>query len=158
MDKLGKKALKEIRWILEGIRDGKLKHEQGSIHCGSAHCLCGWKATLDYARAKKKAIASIIPVDVDETTVRGNGSVAWAISKFCTTNLAMVGYRGWPEWKYAQDKWGLTTAEADMMFDGGNTLTQMFIQLELLEQGYRAEYSNEWVHYETGERKMEERD
>lgn len=39
----------EIGTILSSCQSGVLKHEQGTWHCGTSHCIAGWKQTLDIA-------------------------------------------------------------------------------------------------------------
>lgn len=122
MKRLPKKITNEIRFILEGCRDGKLKHVQHEVHCGSAHCICGWKAVMDY-----KQVMS----DTNEPTVRD-------LERFCVNKAKLnpkAGIR--QEWAYAQQKWQLTAKEADALFDGGISFSEQFALLEKLEAGER---------------------
>lgn len=44
---LPKEITDEIRYILEGIKSGRLEHVQSDFHCGTAHCVAGWYVTLN---------------------------------------------------------------------------------------------------------------
>lgn len=45
--------ISEIDEIITGIEQGELEHVQDSFHCGTAHCIAGWKVVRDFENAHK---------------------------------------------------------------------------------------------------------
>lgn len=110
----------EIRWILENIRDGKLKHNQGSFNseCGTAHCIAGWKLALD---AEKVGIK--LEYDEDWQTTTETDELL----------INQLGDDADSPWYYARYSWGLTSIQSLNLFDCGLTLDELFETLEHLE-------------------------
>jgi hypothetical protein len=127
MKRLPKKITNEIREILEGCRDGKLKHDQRSIHCGTSHCIAGWKAVLDTAKAKRKP--EIIDCDFDRD---------WDCRVDVTDFCSGAGYRD-NAWVYAVTAWRLNLEEGYVLFRSSATFSEQFALLEKMERGERVE-------------------
>lgn len=125
MKPLPKRITNEIREILEGCQSGRLEHEQEIYHCGTAHCIAGWKAVLDYSKAKNNK--SIIKADFD-----ANSSFDCKITNFINQKQGVFF-----EDAYAQVVWKLTDKEAEILFDSEATFEQQFALLEKLENGER---------------------
>lgn len=124
MKRLPKKITNEIRDILEGCRDGRLKHDQENYHCGTSHCIAGWKATIDYAKAKKLDAETL---DIPEWGDRALDRFMKALVD-CTDE----GY-------YARKQWELTDTEAYQLFDACTTFPEQFALLAKLEAGQRVD-------------------
>jgi hypothetical protein len=118
MDK--QQATQEIREILEGIRDGRLEHNQRWFFCGTARCVAGWKVALDYMKENPDA-----PKEVDEETLYEYAE--------CSLEDPYDGCLQSP-WKYAMERWGLSEEDADELFDEGATIAGQFAVLERLEE------------------------
>jgi len=119
---LAKEITDEIRLILEGCRDGRLKHDQTSFHCGTKHCIAGWKEMLDYRKAANRPTAQIAGKKFSEWMNRNPGSLT---------------IPRWLAWGYAQRTWDLTNTEANILFDSDATFDDQFALLEKLERGKR---------------------
>lgn len=115
MEKLSKKITNEIRQILEDCQSGKLKHDQSEFHCGTSHCVAGWKELLDY-NSKNCAEERTATLDFRKWIRRFSDFSAWG---------------------YAQDRWELTDKEADTLFSDCATFPEQFALLEKLEAGER---------------------
>lgn len=132
---LSKKITNEIRWILEGCRDGKLKHNQEAFHCGTAHCIAGWKVTLD---ASKMIDGALLTADFGEDEGALPKMVnGWDLTKFRRKNARYIWNDDFDDWAYAQSKWRLIGEEASGLFDWRRTFEQQFALLEKLENGER---------------------
>ena len=125
MKKLPKKITNEIRKILEGCRDGELKHKQSEYHCGTAHCIAGWKAAFDYAKVNKDK--SILTANFDREVERYDEIGRFMNAKHST----------YFEDIYAQKQWRLTDTEANALFEMRATFDEQFALLEKLENGLR---------------------
>lgn len=127
---LPKEITDEIRFILEGCRDGRLEHRQTYEHCGTAHCIAGWKQAMDFAKACK--VADITQVTWDEYTEEPEQHTdcfhRWTSDKPASA------------WLYAEKAWGLFAGEAEALFDGGATFDEQFALLEDLEAGKRVDW------------------
>jgi len=110
---LPKDVTDEIREILEGCRDGRLEHEQRYSHCGTAHCVAGWKQVRDCLRDTGKE-------EHDEGELFDYGGMAW---------------------DYAQQQWGLSDPESAELFRMSAQLPDQFEVLRKLESGLRLRYS-----------------
>jgi len=109
--RLPKAVTDEIRFILEGCRDGKLERTQVVFHCGTAHCVAGWKQVLDFQKINKLEEPSHQRVDLERLS---------------------------PDtWAYAAGEWGLTMAESEELFGSHVTIDDQFDVLIRLEKGFR---------------------
>jgi hypothetical protein len=124
MKPLSKDITNEIREILEGCRDGRLKHDQDVFSCNSARCIAGWKIAFDIAKSRGKGIATA-------KRLRDRTITDFASARSDDECL--------PEWYYAKEAWGLVAQEASGLFDTDSTLDQQFALLEKLEAGERLE-------------------
>jgi hypothetical protein len=127
MKRLPKKITNEIREILEGCRDGKLKHDQTSYHCGTSHCIAGWKAVRDFAKAKNDQ--SLLECNF-EAKDEYLDELESFLEEIAATN---------DEWLYAKKQWQLTANESIVFFDYKKTYREQFALLETLERGERVE-------------------
>jgi hypothetical protein len=93
--------INEIAQYLLDFKTGKKEHKQSEWHCGTAHCLAGWKH-----------------VD-DALTARGAYEV---VDGYALKDYPSKGDNDSEE--YALTVWGLWDSDKDL-FDGGNTLTEM---------------------------------
>lgn len=116
---MNKKITKEIRDILEGIRDGRLKYTQELYHCGTAHCVAGWKLVLDMCKEDKT-------LDIESIG-------RYETNEFLKEN---TGY-GEDTGDYATRHWKLSRAESETLFDEDARLEDQFALLESLESGVR---------------------
>lgn len=129
---LNPEHVKEIRYILQGVKSGELLHNQKTYHkitdCGTAHCIAGWKCHLDAAKAG---------LDITDYAEMPNISDSESITlkEFLAEELDYEP-GGDYEWEYAETKWELTLDETWVLFDADATLEAQFELLELLEAGY----------------------
>lgn len=120
---LPKEITDQIRFILEGIKAGKLEHNQEVVHCGTAHCVAGWHAVF---KAKEKGI-EYDPVE----------------ERFC-------GNPGFGDaWDLAEADWCLTESEANILFSRDADLITQFALLRYLESGERVDGA--YYSYENGQ-------
>lgn len=120
------KAQKEISALLKQISEGQLPHRQGDVHCGSLHCVGGWKAVLDYSKAKDDP--SILTANFG--TYRGT-DITETLKKWLDTKLnnnRPVYMLYGSECDYAAMMWKLTTAEAYKLM-GANTTSVDWVEL-----------------------------
>lgn len=133
---LPKEITDDIRSILEGIKSGELKHKQKTVHCGTAHCVCGWKAVLDYSN-EPEVDPEIIYADFG---MWRDSKFSFDIAAYCMAKVKLQKKRPHAyaiEWQYAQMVWQLTYPESMSLFDGNRTLDGMFDTLQHLEAGDR---------------------
>ena len=130
LNPLPKEVTDEIRFILEGIQSGQLKHEQRAYHsdCGTAHCVAGWKQILDYEKLGGK-LDDLDWVEYEDFEYTD------CISNKLTETLQTEAN---PE-NYAREKWNLSYPESYLLFNVDATLPEQFALLELLERGERIE-------------------
>lgn len=140
MERISEKATKEIRYILEGVRDGELKHEQSTYHCGTGHCIAGWKEVLDFARQKsrkgfftvpKKFINAEYVNEFDRSTDIGKELNSFVAEREENTLFSNYSYG------YAQKEWNLNNEEAVQLFHADARLKNQFSVLKKLESGKR---------------------
>lgn len=128
-------TLIEIREILEGVKHGRLLHDQRSFHtqtaCGTAHCIAGWKAHNDAAK--------VIP-GLDYTYQGPEEITSEELDEFMYSKAKTQS-----EWRYAEKEWGLTATEASHLFESHVTLDEQFELLEVLEAGYTVEMESDWL-------------
>jgi hypothetical protein len=124
MEKLPKHTTDEIREILEGCKSGELNHNQQNFHCGTKHCIAGWKEVFDFAKYKKDPAIKI----ADEGLLRDLG-----LSEFTSNEEDCGDFY----WGYAESAWDITSAEADILFSPSSDFDLQFALLERLESGER---------------------
>jgi hypothetical protein len=163
---LKKSAIKNMRAIFEGIRDGRLKHIQNSWHCGSAHCIFGWKITLDAARMAR--VPQLINMNFDKVWPDKMRTKVWEVNKKLTEaykkatdatdeRISIDIFRDRDVSSYAEAIWGLTPEESAEVAQGSNTIENLFEILEHFEQGRRhhavndvnGDISFKWLDKET---------
>lgn len=126
---LPKTITDEIRLILEGCRDGRLDHKQSNYHCGTSHCIAGWKIVMDYIKKTK-----------DDAIVTADFSSAdFSYNDFYGNVLGEEIKADEDEWVYARKQWRLTESEAVILFRAHATFPEQFALLEKLERGLRVE-------------------
>lgn len=119
---LSKEITDQIRFILEGIKAGRLAHYQETVHCGSAHCVAGWHAVF-------KAQENGVEYDPLQGRFRSNPGFEDA-------------------WLLAEKDWKLTEAEANILFSANATLKVQFALLEYLERGQRVGHTiDDYAYY-----------
>lgn len=126
---LSKQITDEIRFILEGCRDGKLKHDQLEFHCGTSHCIAGWCEVIDYANARNLKTPYRITGSSEAFTHWHDDALAALKQRPDASETAAYGY--------AQHKWGLGCREAEALFNACATFPEQFTLLEKLEAGER---------------------
>jgi hypothetical protein len=124
LEPLPKSITDEIRFILEGCRDGRLKHKQDNYHCGTKHCVAGWKEIMDFVSETNGNNLNV--------TARSKRFNDWQRRAYESLNLADAD-----TWNYAERAWGLTDNESFLLFDMDATLDDQFSLLERLEAGER---------------------
>ena len=126
-------ALKEIRYILEGVKSGELLHDQTTYNsqtcCGTAHCIAGWKCYLDAEKANVDVVYDKGP-SYNLSSEKLDGYLEEAL---VATGVNVIGDM---EWLYAESQWGLSPTESTILFDADATLNEQFELLEVLETGY----------------------
>lgn len=137
MKKIKPEAIGQMREILSGIILGKLKHDQGSWHCGTAACVAGWHTNLNHKEIADKAFEL-----AQEYARRNKGSVGrwiWDTALAC----------GRRDDQIARDDWGLDYQEGDFMFRSDAGLAQQVGLIEYLADGHRwaAEEDERGVHF-----------
>jgi hypothetical protein len=128
---LPKSITDEIRQILEDCQSGKLKHNQADAHCGSSHCVCGWKAVLDYA--KERGDTKVLSANFDTEKSCSQKVSIFAAERSDTHDDSVE------EYNYAKTVWRLTNSEAIALFSPTATFEEQFALLEKLERGERIE-------------------
>lgn len=128
---LPKEVTNEIRFILEGCRDGRLEHNQEEFHCGSAHCISGWKEVMDYS---KTATDNVTADDITHTSGFRDWERQWEKA------LTAQGVDTPTTWDYARHQWGLTYKEAYELFWDKKAFPEQFAMLEKLEAGERVQW------------------
>lgn len=130
-----KKTLAELTRLIDKLEDGTLRHDQSSIHCGTAHCVCGWVALLDYAKEKLGGINEAVDFEFnyeadswDRIKVYEEWIEDHPIIKAVGSNYTDYGDEG----KYTLGKFGLTIPEAETLFNGAATFDGMRKVLEHL--------------------------
>lgn len=127
-------SLKEIRDILDGVKSGRLPHDQTDYHtitdCGTAHCIAGWKAHNDAVKAGYVPVYELRKISLFNESL--------TISKVLTDFLVESIHNTDP-WIYAKIEWELTVDESFYLFDSESTLDAQFELLEVLEAGYTVE-------------------
>lgn len=116
---LSDKAVAEMRFIMDGILEGRLKHNQKAWHCGTAHCFMGWAMVLlRSAERNKKSIFT--------TSVRKD------VSSVCSHGYGYSDMDG-----FIMNRWGITWNEWSKIADSDNTKGQLNSYIKRLENGYR---------------------
>lgn len=135
MEALSKEITNEIRFILEGCRDGKLKHKQEDFHCGTRHCIAGWKTLLDYsAEISDPKILTSKRLDY-----RWEKTLAPFFKKHGVTEDDNIEAWSSLDPVYAQKEWKLSRQEAYQLFSPYASFDSQFALLEKLEAGERVE-------------------
>lgn len=113
-----KKALLEIRAIVEDIKTNKKKHKQEEYHssCDTPHCIAGWKLVQD-----------LLAIGVEPVYVWNE-----------ELGVLLLDNSPWPgnAWSHAEMQWGLTDREATCLFAPHLTLEEIEENLEQLELYY----------------------
>ena len=119
--------INEIAEYLRKFKSGELEHYQQWYHCGTAHCLAGWKAVHD---------AQATGVDVFSCTKKMPDilydDLNW-ISLPLLNDFMRHTSLCCDEWQYAQLKWGLNGGEAQMLFDADLSLEDMIDNLQSID-------------------------
>lgn len=142
---LSEKALKEMRFIMDGIKEGRLQHDQGSWHCGSAHCFAGWcEVIAATANESKKGFFS---APLSKLARVGRGTyMKWIDRLVRKFNPSMyVSMIDGTDGKYAKERWGLNPTEANLLFKGDNTKADLERIVSKFEAGKR--YENRDPYY-----------
>lgn len=156
--KLKDKALKEMRFIMNGINDGTLAHNQEVWHepmfwankdkticsrngtqgyCGSSHCFAGWGEILGKkAEKEKKSFFKVATRGVskflEKMMPKKRKHNEWIVG-IPTTDSSISSYAN----VYCQQRWGLNYNEMTALFAASNTKKQLNKAIELFEAGYR---------------------
>lgn len=122
--------INEIASYLSKFRTGELEHRQEWFHCGTAHCLAGWKAVHDAQKAG---------LDVEKDRKRHRRSHQkprddWF--ELPVLDRFMEEFVGGSEWTYAAKVWGLDSHESGLLFAEHLTLDEMIHNLFLIARGY----------------------
>lgn len=121
---LSEKALKEMRYIMDGILSGRMEHKQNEWHCGTAHCFAGWGELLgkkaDCQRKSIFGVALNVPKGIDPFRV----------------TLEICGLNQDPQ-EYCMERWGITYSEASMLFAAENTKATLNAMIKRFEKGFR---------------------
>jgi hypothetical protein len=112
----------EIREILEGCQTGKLRHDQRNYHCGTSHCIAGFKQVLDMSKEFGNEV-----FDLDFGLPMRRSGLTPLAKQMLSTDVGA----------YAQDAWGLSDIEAVILFHSHATFGFQFALLEWLESGKR---------------------
>lgn len=138
---LPKETTDQIRYILEGIQSGKLKHEQRAYHsdCGTAHCVAGWLQVLDYEKLGG-ALEDLTWENTGESCCK-EGTQGWTDCDSSELDEYLIGKGYLNEYEgtesYAARRWGLSYEEAVILFNVDSTLPEQFALLKRLEAGER---------------------
>jgi len=140
MERISENTTKELRYILEGIRDGRLQHKQESYHCGTAHCVAGWKEVLDVCKIETKKSFFKVPQRAIRDMSKDIDTLEEKVEDL--EGKLGISYIDTP-FGYATKVWGLTKQEAYKLFSAEAKLKNQFKVLEKLEAGYR-HYDDKW--------------
>jgi hypothetical protein len=151
---LALESIREIELIVNNIKKGHYKHDQRTFHnevkdiggpekvrtlsksgllhnipttprCGTAHCIAGWKIIRDIAKKAKVSIAVVADAPISQLQVLGKRYINAEYIDGCT------------DAEYSQAQWGLTPPEADMLFNGHQTLDGMLEAIAHFKLGHR---------------------
>jgi hypothetical protein len=137
MEKITQQAIDEITEILTGIQSGKLAHIQTNTHCGSAHCVAGWKVAMDASRKIWNDPYKAVGIDIDfihET--QSPAYLLWEEVRRLELSVKDDAF-GPNAVDYATVKWGLNAAESTLLFGPSQQLRGMFRLLTAFRRGYR---------------------
>ena len=150
---IAQKALKEMRFIVDGIMDGTLAHEQDAWHttiykrgnpCGTAHCVAGWCELIGKRADKQKKsffrVNFLIPIKKIGYYF-GVGLGVYNVYSGSISEFPARLENGFSDdrdaYTYTRDRWGLTHYEANTLFDGENTKRTINAIVKKFEAGYR---------------------
>jgi hypothetical protein len=145
--------LEEIGDLFEKIENKELEHDQRYVHCGTAHCVCGWVAYLDLL-ADEVIMPNMIlrePRSIDALESQEQRETATELSFRTARHLqSQIRDKAYiqgkhsnefilaiPEAQYTADKWNLTYAEVRSLFGPYQHIEDLIRTLTLLEQGKR---------------------
>lgn len=128
----------DMRQILANIDHGNYDYDQTKWHCGTSHCVAGWKEWRDYTKAH--AVGRVAREKLLKDSVYNH-----------TISLRRWRYEQFPQgefgpdqktlvptvYKYAARAWGMTKYEASDMFDGEADLALMRQITDLFMKGLR---------------------
>lgn len=149
---LSDKALKEMRFVMDGILSGKLNHDQSSWHeglfwnsdktecgyfggefCGSSHCFAGWVEFFAVKSKKQhKGFTKIAPTDIPEFISKYS-----SYSDISTLSCEYWDDKYWDAGKFTEDRLGLTFYEGTVLFDANNTKKDLNKIIKRFEKGQR---------------------
>lgn len=151
---LSPKTLKEMRFIIDGIMDGTLAHEQRAWHslvfkgkeedgniCGTAHCVAGWCELIGKKADKQKKsffnVKFLIPVK--------KIGYYFGVGRRGDINCDPISLKnGFDDFRdassYTQERWDLSRLEADNLFYATNKKRTINAIIKKFEAGYRMDY------------------
>jgi hypothetical protein len=106
--------INEIAQYILDFKTGAKEHKQDEWHCGTAHCLAGWKHFDDARKVLEE-------IDYNES--------GWGIVGYPNKGINNTE-------DYAANVWGLDPGEADVLFDGDNTLADIAEKLIEISDEY----------------------
>jgi hypothetical protein len=116
---LSNRTLKEMRFIMDGILEGRLEHNQKVWHCGTAHCFMGWAMVfIKSALLNRKSIFT--------TSLRRD------VQGVCSLGF---GYSYMDD--LITDRWGITWDEWRNMSKATNSKATLDRMVKKFESGYR---------------------
>lgn len=148
--RMSQKNIREMESLFKKLRTGKLEHNQSSIHCGTAHCVAGWVATLDAAKGLKIGDLPQMHFDEDKIVVSKLDLSPRTVVCDWTREQVLGRYDAFSgfgtEGDYTAQKWGLTIFEATRMFDSGMSLDQLDEMVLNFKAGMRfvRKYGSTW--------------
>ena len=130
MTKIKPKAIEQMREILSGIVLGRLRHNQGTWHCGTAGCVAGWNTALNHKELYENAYQKLC-VEKAAQWGRQPEQIHWSLCD-------LPGQENENDDDIAKRDWGLSEGEAEFMFAGPASLEQQIGLIEFLADGHRA--------------------
>ena len=123
---------KEVYEIIQGIKSGKLNHEQSSFHCGTAHCLAGWMEVKELERRNLPIVFHLTSGDWIEPNENNPEKVNYRSYSPVTRNLDKYSDRLKHSreqmeltWLWARCRLGLTHDESELLFDQWLTIEEI---------------------------------
>ena len=140
---LSKRAIAELETVVSGIEKGKLQHNQSYIHCGTAHCICGWLEMRHFASQAKIPMATIKTVEFfDNSPVTSQSEKL--LGEYRSQVADNLNIHTTSPWWLVVARLGLTRAESYSLFKGSLTIEDIRDTLELLKKGLRNVSNSQW--------------
>jgi hypothetical protein len=130
---VSRESVDELKEIISLIKNGTYKHEQYHWHCGTSHCIAGFKEMRDMAKLVHRFDPEIDANKYVECVPYER------IEDLATTaKLKLAGPAYGAYSTYGRLAWGLTKPEGEILFSANNTLDEIQYMVQKFDDGYRS--------------------